>query len=160
MRTPRTPFRDRGPTALWMHTLRWGFATLLSATGVACTTARADLEAFPPVLCSVEDAEGTERHASVEVDGAPATVRAGDLAFEVGYRTQDDGRILETTIRRSSGEVIEQVTYLIPGRTSLRNQFGPEREELTGRHVVDPQAPGRLLWSCTVGSDLPQEVRS
>lgn len=118
-------------------------------------------ETFPPIVCSVEDADGTERLASVEVDGAPVTVQSGDVTFGVDYRSHPAGRILETTIRRSSGEVVERVAYVVPGRMSLRNQFGPERAQLTGLHEIAPEGSDRLLWSCTVGSrGEPAEDRS
>lgn len=152
MRTPRPSFRSCGSAGPGVAKLPWVVLMLLAMLLGACMTARMRAEAFPPVVCSVEDAGGTEHLASVEVDGASATVQSGDLTFGVDYRSHPDGRILETTIRRSSGEVIERVGYLVPGRALLRNQFGPERAQLTGSHEIAPEGTDRLRWSCAVGS--------
>lgn len=153
MRTTRPPHprrrsdrrASRAPVSSWIVLL---VVPLLTA---ACATPWGDVTTFPPIGCSVEDADGTARSADVQVDADPVTIEAGDLSFGVGYRSHPDGRVLETTVRRPDGGVVEQVTYVVPGQTSLRNQFGAEREQLTGLHEVDPQGADRLLWSCTVG---------
>lgn len=150
MRTPRSPFRSRGPTVGRGRYAATAAAVAVVAGTGACATPRGGVESFPPIVCAVEDADGTERSVSVEVDGAPSSVEVGGLTFRAEYRSHESGRVLETTVRRS-GELVERVTYLVPGRTLLNNQFGPERSRLTGQHELDAQEAGRMLWSCSVG---------
>lgn len=151
MRTSRSAFRSRGPTAGHGRYAAAAAAVAVAASAGACATPRSGVESFPPIVCAVEDADGGERLVTLEVDGTPSSVEVGDLAFGADYRSHESGRVLETTVRRSSGEVVERVTYHIPGRTSLNNQFGPERSRLTGQHELDAQDAGRILWSCSVG---------
>lgn len=151
MRTPRPPFRSRGPTIRRGRYAATAAAVAVAASAGACATPRGGVESFPPIVCAVEDADGSERSVTVEVDGTSSSVEVGDLTFGVDYRSHGSGRVLETSVRRSSGELVERVTYLVPGQTLLNNQFGPERSRLTGQHELDAQDAGRILWSCSVG---------
>lgn len=117
----------------------------------ACDTAVQQSEEFPPIVCSVTGGGGQVETTTAQIDGEPGVIQAGDLTFAVDYRSGPDGRTIETSVQRASGEVIERVTYVVSGRTSLRNQFGSARAALTGEHELHPERASQVRWRCSVG---------
>lgn len=152
MRAGRSPLRS--PTGRRRLSTSAAVVGLVGGVG-ACQTARVQVEAFPPIVCHVTGADGDEQTASVEVDGPPASLEVGGLTFGVEYRSRESGRVLEATVWRAPEEVVERVTYVIPGKTSLENEFGSGPSRLTGEHEVTPQGVDGLVWSCSVGRGAP-----
>lgn len=122
-------------------------ALLAPASG----TPRQQAEEFPPVSCDLVDAEGDTHTIVVRVDGEPAEVAIGDVVLSAEYRSTEPGRVLVVSLEQDPGTSLEQVTYIVPGRTRLGNQFGEDGEDLTGSHEVTIDGE-TLRWSCAVGT--------
>lgn len=116
----------------------------------ACRSSRTILESFPPITCSVLGTAGVVDSATVRINGDPQTIEVRDMVFTFDYRSHEQGRQLEASLRRPSGELAQRVSYVVPGRTALRNQFGSTRGALTGEHDILPAENAGLRWSCGV----------
>lgn len=141
-----SPVRSRGLPAR----IGW-LAVIVLVAVTACRSPRTVLESFPPVTCTVHEADAVAGTATVRVDGDPQVIELGDVVFRIEYRSREQGRQLRTTVERASGEILQRVSYVVPGRMALRNQFGPDRRALTGEHEILPgeDEPART-WSCGV----------
>ncbi|MBW3576583.1 MAG: hypothetical protein KY462_02360 [Actinobacteria bacterium] len=76
----------------------------------------------------------------------------GDLTFQVDDRPHPAGRVRETTIQRPSSEVIERVTHVVPGQSTLRDKFGADNRAVTGVHEGHSERSSAVRWSCSAGT--------
>lgn len=142
--------RDRSSPGRSSHRRAGVAVAVLLVLASACSSPRTILESFPPITCSVLGTAGVVDSATVRINGDPQTIEVRDMVFTVDYRSHEQGRQLETSLRRSSGELVQRVSYVVPGRTALRNQFGSTRGALTGEHDILPGENTGLRWSCGV----------
>lgn len=122
---------------------------VLAAT--SCSSPRADIESFPPITCTVYEGTDVAGTTVVQVDQEPGTIALEEVTFRADYRSHELGRQLESRVEHRDGEVLQRVSYVVPGRIALRNQFGDDRHALTGEHEILPDQGTGLRWSCGVG---------